>query len=261
MSSKDDKAPPSNDPESSLLDELESIRGLLDDNIEQDFDDLDLDELSIDIPILEDVVDKPASSGPSLLDLEHIFDDEITDLGTVAADTSNHLAETADSNGTPIKNETIDLSSPLMDELDIDELSLESMDLESADLNDLDIDIDIPDFTADTQTPVSKVAVDDEQWLADDPLLDGQPDETDSYHPAAGEIQETLFPDPSSKPDNPHQESLSTAEPGTEPVNLDFMIQEIVDELIPQIEDELRKRLSNCSATVIQQLAKQYLDS
>lgn len=43
--------------------------------------------------------------------------------------------------------------------------------------------------------------------------------------------------------------------------DLDLMIQELVDEFIPPIEAELRKRLSECSPTVIIELAKKHLDN
>ena len=44
-------------------------------------------------------------------------------------------------------------------------------------------------------------------------------------------------------------------------LDLDLMIQELVDEFIPPIEAELRKRLSKCSPAVIAQLAKKHLDN
>ena len=43
--------------------------------------------------------------------------------------------------------------------------------------------------------------------------------------------------------------------------DLDLMVQELVDEFIPPIEAELRKRLSECSPKVIVELAKKHLDN
>ncbi|WP_276206919.1 hypothetical protein [Oceanicoccus sagamiensis] len=42
-------------------------------------------------------------------------------------------------------------------------------------------------------------------------------------------------------------------------MDIDLLIQEIVDEFIPAIEDELRQRLSQCSPAVIKSLAQKHL--
>lgn len=54
----------------------------------------------------------------------------------------------------------------------------------------------------------------------------------------------------------PHATSSPAAE---EEVNMDLLIQEIIDEFIPTIEDQLRQRLSQCSPAVIKQLAEKHL--
>ena len=60
-------------------------------------------------------------------------------------------------------------------------------------------------------------------------------------------------------PSKPSVENTSST--SNEEYDLDLMIQELVDEFIPPIEAELRKRLSDCSPAVIIELAKKHLDS
>ena len=43
------------------------------------------------------------------------------------------------------------------------------------------------------------------------------------------------------------------------PIDMELLIQEIVDEFIPSLEAQLRKRLSECSPEVIKQLANKYV--
>lgn len=72
MSSNHDRPAPPKSPKAELLGELESIKGLLEDDWELDLD--------IDIPILSDVVTAEGEQQPSdLLDLKSIFEDDDTE--------------------------------------------------------------------------------------------------------------------------------------------------------------------------------------
>jgi hypothetical protein len=265
MEHNDDKPSP---PETSndLLDELESIRGLLDDSIDDDEQ-----SLSIDIPILNDVVPAPESplhADTELLDLQHIFDEPAADPKPGPFNSTDATSPSLDST----------LAGMALDDLELTEFGLEGLDLDN-----LDIDIEIPDFklqaeisdpegneqpAADPIAATASTLLDDtsdledlgnslaydlalldedpELWLEDDPIADT----TDSPSLAEGcqKEQEELFAEPPA--------SADSAEP---PIDLEFLIQDIVDEFIPQIEDQLRRRLSDCSAAVIQQLAEKHL--
>jgi hypothetical protein len=249
MGQDDDKPKPPND-SNDLLDELESIRGLLDDSIADD------EHAGMDIPILDDIVpatESTLNSPTDLLDLQHIFDE----TESVASTDSNDAT-------------SLPLAGMALDNLELTEFGLEGLDL-----NDLDIDVEMPNFklqaeilepqhheaeAADGATPDDSIddvdssltddlaLLDDDPdlWLEDDPIADAV--DTPAVAEGDQQQQEQLFDEPP-----------VSAEPIEPPIDLDFLIQDIVDEFIPQIEDQLRRRLSACSATVIQQLAEKHL--
>lgn len=70
--SDDDSRPPFNRPAAHLLNELESIKGVLTDDCAADA------ELPAEIPLLDDMVIDNLESNAKLLNIEQIFDDDMT---------------------------------------------------------------------------------------------------------------------------------------------------------------------------------------
>jgi hypothetical protein len=201
-------------------------------------DDFDADDLNIDIPILEDVVDHKiiASSSsedkasPPILDLATIFEDPIIES-----------------------------------ELDVIESNPETLDLEELNLSELDPAIEIPKFnlsTAPTEEDQTKPVNDAEQpatvttldgtptLIADDALIfDDDPIADKTSQP----ISHTGSQDSNARTIADEQVKKPISD---KPINIDLLIQEIVDDYIPVIEDQLRQRLSQYSPEAIQQLAE-----
>ena len=67
------------------------------------------------------------------------------------------------------------------------------------------------------------------------------------------EEQSEMFPVPNAKTETPSRKTNLQLE-------LDLVIQELVDEFIPLLEDRLRERLSALSPEIIQQLAEKHLN-
>lgn len=61
---------------------------------------------------------------------------------------------------------------------------------------------------------------------------------------------------------SPDEQTIATTENlqhDTAPQELEFLIQELVDEFIPLLEDRLRQRLAQCAPAVIRQLSEKHL--
>ncbi len=209
MSSNNEQSPPEKTSKTDLLDELESIKGLLD------------DDLDIDIPILDDVVNNDPEP-----------------------DTQSHEAESLEDKPA----ELLDLNSIFDDE--VDESPEESI-VDRLNLKDLNTNITIPDFKLDAaaiENADSEAIPDDmmDTLEATTPLSPEDPD----YE----EEQEEMFAEFEMAPPADESPALEEA------VDMDLLIQEIVDEFIPTIEDQLRQRLTQCSPAVIKELAKKHLN-
>lgn len=100
-----------------------------------------------------------------------------------------------------------------------------------------------------------KGLLDDDDLNIDIPILDDvvNSEPLNPEDPGYEEEQEEMFTEFEMAP---HATSSPAAE---EEVNMDLLIQEIIDEFIPTIEDQLRQRLSQCSPAVIKQLAEKHL--
>ena len=185
---------PSNTSKDALLGELESIKDLLDKYQDDDTPD------SSQVPILDDIVDKnhlpnENNNEPSLLNLDNIFGD------------GNFFDED--------DNQNDDDSAMNFDHLD--------------DLDELDLNINIPDFTLST----------------------AQTGAQDKESQKAEKLENF-----------PADESVQTATDTTSSeLDMNLLIQEVVDEFIPAIEAQLLKRLSQLGPETIQQLAKKYSKS
>mgnify|MGYP000058899769 CR=1 FL=1 len=282
-------------PKEALLDELQSIKGLLDDDVPSN---LNIEE----IPILEDVVLEnvvlegsaledstpenvpeesanqplsktaaPNAKDEGLLDLDSIFEGDLTD--------TEHLED--DLSQRQINADNVDANTLINDDLAAEDLE-EDNDIASLDLSALGLETDLT-----TETLSSHEQNPDEKLIADEPELElpilsatqtTQPSpENERYQ----EEQDELFPELTSALTlTPNTEITTDQQPlelGTIPLqqtdtnaaelhpitnemDVELLIQEIVDELIPTIEDQLRQRLSKCSTRIIQQLAAKHLD-
>ncbi len=238
--------------------QISATDDFLDSSFNFELDDLELDELTIDTP-------EPKSGS--------------RDTGVTKSD----QLQTA-----PIN---VDAPSPTVDEDAQDEAS----ELTTAfNLDDLDTDVEIPNFKLTTELSVesqtsdnSVDSLDDEMLIDDDMELTFESDNdldtttadqdtletSDSQDILDQRLQEdyeeeqnVLFPTtpepiPSNnKVDNSSVSATVASNNSFEEVDIDLLIQEIVDEFIPILEDELRQKLSNHSPEVIRQLAKKYLD-
>lgn len=227
-----------------LLGELESIVGLLeestqdnptsDDPVEQSFDEdifaesdlaasddgFDPDSLDtgldIDIPILDDVV-PAAANDQAISAIPDTDSPEILDIARIFED------EEALANQATIGEEAEPEASLEAEDEHEPDLSLE------LDLENMDLDFAIPDFKLTTLTA----------------------DSDRSAEPAtvatAGSASQTIC--------EPHKEQPLRAA-AEDSIDIDLLIQEIVDDLIPVMEDQLRKRLSEATRQAIQQLAR-----
>ena len=237
-------------PADDLLGELESIKDLLEDTVldndlisdsnpdehidpdshidaDSSFD----DDLDIDIPILDDVVvDKDAAESPLLLNLEAIFDDD----AEIAAPKINSPG---------VSN--VELSQPEV--TGAEEYSLDA----ELNLADLDTDISIPDFKLSTATSDDKPEPDLANDYIDDNSHEHLQDEASQQEPLHEEHEER-FGYQDEAPTEPTAGPLST----DADFDIELLIQELVDDFIPTLEDKLRQRLSQCTPEVIRELAK-----
>ena len=235
-------------PKQTLLGELESIKDLLNDNEIGEFDESLSDEL-LDIPILDDVVPELSNNtqASGLLDLDNIFDD-INDehLANQLIENHSDLGDTALSTTSfhPNQSNTEWVKEP--------EASLK--------IDHLDANVSFPSFTLDTTIEQS---IESHHDLDAIPILeantiDNRPLQAESALPPISHgLQQALTKSFSDTVNLQKQQPLLD-----NPIDdLDLMIQELVDEFIPPIEAELRKRLSKCSPAVIVELAKKHLDN
>lgn len=232
----------------SLLDELESIKDLLEES-SLDEDALD-DDLDIDIPILDDVVpgdDNPgASAGNHLLDLQAIFDED----------------ETAPAQPSQVSSET-QLN---FEGLDIDvEIPSFKLTVENSEAGQLPPDNEIPTLSTQsgptTRTEPAELILPDEVNLlptvstaAAEPTVDDIPA---TPVPEVPVLEPLVEPAPL-KAGTPAPEASQA--PKSPDLDVDLIIQELVDEMVPVMEDKLRQRLASYPAEIIRQLASKYLN-
>ncbi|MEH6556477.1 MAG: hypothetical protein V7459_04580 [Oceanicoccus sp.] len=211
-----------------FLDELESIKDVLDD-------------IEADVPLLNDVVS-----------------DEQQQL------TKNYPEKVQ------ATNEKSDLPANILDLYSIFDNDAENGDiLSELDLNEFDTNVDIPEFSLQTVSaddiPTLQVADDDSEPFtfpddsSEDHLLSelsaaGADDsaEIDAIHSAEyQEEQQEFFPSVDS---STHPAEIINDQ--YDDFDLELLIQEVVDDVIPTLENELRKRLSLCSPELIKRLAE-----
>ena len=237
-----------------LLDELESIKDLLEDS---SLDDEALDAgLDIDIPILNDMVPPgqgdAGAAGGSLLDLKTIFDDDIdADAKEPEAAPEMQAKDAVPGDTAPGDAET-------------------QMDFEG-----LDTDIEIPSFKLAVTSEPEPAPLDTTHTPAE-PQATAEPATVFTPDPLKDLELPTLNDQPESAPatdwefpeddviaeDAASMQPLQEAAPEQAPdieVDIDFLIQEVVDEVIPLVEDQLRQRLAGYPAEVIRQLAEKYV--
>ena len=269
MSSNDDYSPHSKTAKDSFLNELESIKGLLEDNLD--------DDLEMNIPILDDIVSTTDDDGnehpASLLNLDALFGED--NHNVISADKAQpDLVAKSAFEGRELDLDDLEFEFDELEnnaELDLDALGDLDNDPDNdleLDLGHLDINIDIPAFKLKTtlsdtpsDTPSDNSA--DEkpslpdnddyiQWITDS-LPEMETFSASTTVSAANNPRDTGF-------DATGSNALAPDEGGANALDLTLLIQEIVDEFIPLAEDQLRQRLSQCSPQVIKQLAKKYLD-
>lgn len=251
-----------------LLDELESIKDLLEES-SLDEDDLDAG-LDIDIPILDDVVgDDPSSSNP-LLDLKSIFDDD-EELDT----------DDIDDGDIPHRNsENLDTT--------------HSETAAAATVEDHEHQLDLEGLDTEIEIPTFKLTLGTTEAIVDEPanaevqvselLLSTDADVHTPDHPVpampedvtnTGNNASTADPSPTTAASAllqitsmdtsfdkhalpPQDDSPSAASPFAH-IDLDQLVQELVDEFIPVIESRLRQRLAHYPDDIIRQLAEKHL--
>ncbi|MEE8059312.1 MAG: hypothetical protein V3T17_15970 [Pseudomonadales bacterium] len=224
------KDPPASEQTSAdeLLGQLESIKDLLED---ANF----ADDLDIDIPILDDVVtgEHNRDNNSSLLDINRNFDeDDDGDKDSILTTELN-----LDNLDTNITIPSFKLSATL---------SNASPTLKTAADNPLD-NVTLPDTEPTASTGVEA----DLSAHIDDNSPDYQREEP----------QEEQQDQSAQKPPPDHLPSPKIQAITANNFDIDLLIQEIVDEFIPVLEDQLRQRLSDCSPLVLQQLAEKHLQS
>lgn len=269
MSHNNDDAQHPKPPKESLLEELELIQGLLNDRrgttLNDDFN------LDIDIPILEDVVipDQPDnSSQSSLLNLQSIFDEDSNEETIKPLEPNPLLAAQPEPESKWLDQTKDNLEQPTDTTSESPATSFSKLDFAH-----LDTDIEIPSFRLEStlvttdatySTQISTAASEnlDESypWSNNPPPT---PDSNDIELATNSELESLELESEETHihyADKDHftQNKTTVAE---DSINVDLLIQEIVDELIPDIEHELRQRLSQYSPDVILELAEKYLDS
>lgn len=248
MNDNNDNLSPS--PKTAILDELESIKGVLDDSFDDD------DDLSIDIPILEDVVQHADdSSATSLLDLDQIFEEDSI------ADGVSEPAEPVETTSLEENTHLESISDIIDTEFSDDEFT--ALELDNLEFDDLATDIEIPSFklnnqsedkTEDKLDTNTVVAITDNAAIEYETVLDESIEPETPLESFSEEEQEDMFVDV-----EPTELVTDSSDSDEEEPDMEFLIQDIVDEMIPQIEDELRRRLSTYSSSVIKELAKKHL--
>ncbi len=257
---------------------------------------LDLETIFEDSVIETEVIDAELAIDSENLDIEtpDFEDDNVEDVDLESIDLESIDLEDSYIEHTELANltlnvqgqETSDLESSDLESSGQEPSAPETLNLDSLNLTELGTSIEIPTFnlsvantdednTEETLEPniddaalsgavdVSVPALDEGDALIfdDDPIADSSishplTHDNDFYDLASpGEAQ-------NSAPDNNQYSSqFSTTEAPKQPdlakpVNIDLLIQEIVDDYIPVIEDRLRQRLSQYSPEAIQQLAE-----
>ena len=202
MSSNNDNSSCAKTSNNDLLDELESIKGLLD------------KERDVEISMLDDTVDNPAQIQAELASATEKNNSDLLDLISIFDDSEVSI---------------------------VNRLNRKDLNTNSA----------IPDFKLDTS------AADN----ADIELIDDQPLSAYSElqtiplspeDPDYEEEQEEMFAEHEMAPSCSSVDSPLV----DNDLNIDLLIEEIIDEFIPAIEDKLRQRLSQCYPAAINQLAE-----
>lgn len=280
MNAKDKHPASTKSPKDDLLDELESIKDLLEEH------DLD-DDLDIDIPILDDVVGaaakaaENAQSESTLLDLETIFDDNADD----------HLSPS----GSDERQAPPELSEEI-ESLDSEESAGPAVGdipepTNGLNFDHLDTRVAIPSFSLSSAANLADVPAASEASSTEP--VDTDPLETLAIPPAQeapavialksslpkDEEQEEMFPAQESESPGatlraemgqaanakmPSDAATARSSPdaryhSSQDFSIDLLIQELVDEFIPAVEDKLRQRLSECEPQVLRELAEKHL--
>lgn len=236
MDNSDTLSDPSSAAKNTFLDELESIKGILDDH---------QSETQTDVPLLNDVVSNDHQA---------------------VAENHPQSAQTSSENSDPPLN-LLDLHSIFGNEAGNDDI------LSALNLDGLDTNIDIPQFNLQTVStddiPTLQVADDDaepfafpddysEDCLSSDQSATGADNfVTDDVIDSAEyrEEQQEFFPSVDSDT-QPVEVVAEIINDQNDDFDLELLIQEVVDEVIPTLENELRKRLSLCSPQLIKRLAE-----
>jgi hypothetical protein len=215
-----------------FLDELESIKGILDDH---------RNETEADVPLLNDVVSDEQQ--------------QTTKNRPEKVPATNEKPDRPDNN--------LDLYSIFDNEAENSSI------LSELDLNGLDTNIDIPEFSLQAVSaddiPTLQVTDDNSEpfTFPDDysedhlfsELSTASSDnsaEGDAIHAADyKEEQQEFFPSVDSS-----TQSAEIIDDQNDDFDLELLIQEVVDDVIPTLENELRKRLSLCSPELIKRLAE-----
>ncbi len=204
-----------------FLDELESIKDILE---QSDIED------ELDIPILDDVIGSEASSSTN----------------STPSDSESSSLKSSDDEA-----DLIDIDSVFDDDEELDDKSaLENADPEQTSLegdNPAESNLDFDGLDTSLTIPSFKLSVthsdnSDEQAESDNQTLE-------------------LTESPLEHIDVAPSQQQSSFNASSSDFDLDIVIQEIVDELIPVMEDQLRQRLSEQSPETIKQLAEKYLKS
>lgn len=206
MSSNNDDSSCAKTSNNDLLNELESIKGLLD------------KERDVEISMLDDVVDNPAQ---------------------IQAASQAGLAAAAEKNNSDLLD--------LIRIFDDSEVSI----VNRLNRKDLNTNPTILDFKLDTSATDNA----DIELIDDQPLSAYSEPQTiplSPEDPDYEEEQEEMFAEHEMAP------SCSSVDSSLidNDFNIDLLIEEIIDEFIPAIEDKLRQRLSQCYPAAINQLAE-----
>ena len=246
MDINDDLPKPPPTAKDALLDELESIKGLLDDYIDFEGD------TETNIPVLSDIV--KTGSKPT----------------TVYQPWEEHPDAEASEQTDQHSNSPPELNAPVCRETD-DEVILSEFNLDGIDTN-----VPIPAFNLQQSSVEATQA---QSTGSDEAELFSFPDEysDDSVAPKA------ISSDAAENPNHRYESVSSVQHPPTvqqkvqldelptmktatmpamsmndeqENLDLDLLIQEVVDEMIPTLENALRTRLSRGSAELIKRMAE-----
>lgn len=181
-----------------FLDELQSIKGILDDH---------QNEIQIDVPLLNDIVRDLGTDGT-------LSEPNLDELDTSPDSNEHALHATADDGG------------PMLQVRDVTAEPFA-----------------FPDDYAEDYLSSEQVPASGDEFKE---LGATQPEE---YQ----EEQQEFFPSVES---GIHLNDINNTEDDN--FNLELLIQEVVDEVIPTVENELRKRLSLCSPEMIKRLAEKF---